>query len=163
MPTGSVIQTQTANSAVNTNITITNSSSGQSALYNTTVAGRVYGDLTSLTITPTFSNSKFLFLGTTGMSSGVSSVNGAFGALFVVNNSTGVGFFGDYPWYTAYTSIGGNTRTGNYPPDVTLSAYYSPASAAAFTVYFKGYSYSEGASQTTNFRNAFLTVMEIKQ
>jgi hypothetical protein len=161
MPSGSVIQTVTSNSAVNTNITITNPTSPQSPLYNTTIPNRVYGDLTSLTITPTNAANKFLFLGTSGMSSGVASINGACGAIFVVNNSTGVGFFGDYPWYAAYYSIGGGSRPGNYFPDITVSAYYSPASASAFTVYFKGYSYSEGNTQTTNFRNAFLTVMEI--
>ena len=159
MPTGSVIQTQTANSAVNTNISVINTSgSGQPALYNTGVSSRVYGDLTSITITPTFSTSKFLVFATTGLTSGTMSGNGAFGIVLVVNNSTGIGFGGDYPWYAATTSLG-----ASYPPDASMIAHYSPASASAFTVYLKGYSYCEGSTQTTNFRNATLIVQEIKQ
>jgi hypothetical protein len=158
MPAGSVIQTQTAISAYNTNIGVSNSTGGQSALYNTGVSSRAYVDLTTITITPTFSTSKFLVFATTGLTSGTNATTGAFGIVLVVNNSTGIGFGGDYPWYPASTSLG-----AVYPPDVSMNAYYSPASASAFTVYLKGYSYSEGTNQVTNFRNAVLIVQEIKQ
>jgi hypothetical protein len=158
MPTGSVIQTQTSISGFNSNIGVTNSSGGQSALYNTGVPGRVYVDLTTITITPTFSTSKFLVFSTTGLSAGTNCNNGAFGTVIVINNSTGIGFGGDFPWYPTLTSLG-----ASYPPDSAMNAYYSPGSASAFTVYLKGYSYCEGSTQTTNFRNVTLIVQEIKQ
>jgi hypothetical protein len=158
LPTGSVIQTLNAISPYNTNITVTNSSSGQSALYNTDVSSRVYGDLVSITITPTFSTSKFLVLATTGASSGTAGTLTAYGIVLVVNNSTGIGFGGDYPFYPLGSSLG-----NVYLPDLSMNAYYVPESASAFTVYLKGYSYSEPGSggQITRFRNANLTVMEI--
>ena len=160
--TGAVLQVLTVSSNQDSNITVTNSAGGQSALYGSGVGGRVYGDLTSLTITPTTATSKFIFWGSTGLSNGVLSTNGAFGTIFVVNNTTGVGFGSDYPWYSAGTTLGNNNgRPSNYAPPTMQHASYVPGSASAFTVYFKGYSYSEGATQTTNFRNAFLTVMEV--
>jgi hypothetical protein len=159
MPTGSVIQTLNAISPYNTNITVTNPSSGQSALYNTNVSSRVYGDLVSITITPTFSNSKFLVFATTGASSGTAGSLTAYGIVLVVDNSTGIGFGGDYPFYPLGSSLG-----NVYLPDVSMNAYYVPGSASAFTIYLKGYSYSEpGSSQVTNFRNAVLIIQEIKQ
>jgi hypothetical protein len=158
MPAGSVIQTLNAISPYNTNITVTNSSTGQSALYNTGVTSRVYGDLVSITVTPTFSNSKFLVFGTAGGSAGNAGANGAYGIVLVVDNSTGIGFGGDFPYYPILSSIG-----NAYVPDVSMNAYYTPGSAAAFTVYLKGYSYSEGSNQITRFRNAVLTVLEILQ
>jgi len=158
MPAGSVIQTLNAISPYNTNITVTNSSTGQSALYNTGVPSRVYGDLVSITVTPTFSNSKFLVFGTAGGSAGNAGANGAYGIVLVVDNSTGIGFGGDFPYYPIFSSIG-----NAYVPDVSMNAYYTPGSAAAFTVYLKGYSYSEGSNQITRFRNAVLIIQEIKQ
>jgi hypothetical protein len=155
--TGAVLQVVNAVSAFNTSITVTNSSAAPAALYGTAIAGRVYGDIVSVAITPKFSTSKFLVLASTGLSAGTNSTNGAFGNVIVVNNTTAIAFGGDYPWYPAATTLGASV----YCPDASMTAYYTPNSASTFTVYFKGYAYSEGNTQTTNFRNGVLTVMEI--
>jgi hypothetical protein len=155
-PSGSVIQVLHSKSGKDTNISVVNAAGGQNALYNSGIPSRVYADLTSITVTPVFATSTFLFIASTGMTSGVATNNGAFGIMLVVNNSTGVGFGGDFQYYPTSTSLG-NT----YGPDQNMSVSYSHESTSAFTIYFKGWAYSEGSSQTATYRNANLTVMEI--
>ena len=127
-----------------------------SALYGLT-AGRVYADLTSVTITPTNANSKFYIAISCGMNGTTPSNRGAFGIALVKNNTTGYER-ATFPWYPAASNV------SNYGPDQNQTHIVDATSASAVTFYFKGYFYNESSgnqAQAGSFRNAHITVMEI--
>ena len=127
-----------------------------SALYGL-AGGRVYADLTSVTITPTNANSKFYIAISCGMSGTAPSNRGAFGIALVKDNTTGYER-ATYPWYPAASNV------SEYGPDQNQTHIVDATSASAVTFYFKGYMYNEGSgnqAQAGSFRNAHITVMEI--
>ena len=127
-----------------------------SALYGLT-GGRVYADLTSVTITPTNANSKFYIAISCGMSGTAPSNRGAFGIALVKDNTTGYER-ATYPWYPAASNV------SEYGPDQNQTHIVDATSASAVTFYFKGYFYNEASgnqAQSGGFRNAQITVMEI--
>ena len=154
LPTGSVIQVQENFSA--TSVATSAPAGSASALYGL-MDGRVYGDLTSVTITPTNANSKFYISISCGMSSTTASNRGAFGIALVKDNTTGYER-STHPWYPAASNV------SNYAPDQNQTHIVDATSANAVTFYFKGYAYNEGSAnqaQVVSFRNAQITVMEI--
>ena len=127
-----------------------------SALYGLE-AGRVYADLTSVTITPTNANSKFYIAISCGMNGTTPSNKGAFGIALVKDNTTGYER-ASYPWYPAASNV------SNYGPDQNQTHIVDATSASAVTFYFKGYFYNEGSRKPSTIwqlRNAQITVMEI--
>ena len=127
-----------------------------SALYGLT-GGRVYADLTSVTITPTNANSKFYIAISCGMSGTTPSNRGAFGIALVKDNTTGYER-ATFPWYPAASNV------SEYGPDQNQTHIVDATSASAVTFYFKGYFYNESSgnqAQAGSFRNAQITVMEI--
>ena len=127
-----------------------------SALYGLE-SGRVYADLTSVTITPTNANSKFYIAISCGMNGTTPSNRGAFGIALVKDNTTGYER-ASYPWYPAASNVSG------YGPDQNQTHIVDATSASPVTFYFKGYMYNEASgnqAQSGGFRNAQITVMEI--
>ena len=154
LPTGSVIQVQENFSA--TSVATSAPSGSASALYGLT-GGRVYADLTSVTITPTNANSKFYIAISCGMAGSTPSNKGAFGIALVKDNTTGYER-STYPWYPAASNV------SNYTPDQNQTHIVDATSANAVTFYFKGYAYNENnanSQQAVTFKNAQITVMEI--
>ena len=127
-----------------------------SALYGLT-GGRVYADLTSVTITPTNANSKFYIAISCGAHGTTPSNRGAFGIALVKDNTTGYER-ATFPWYPAASNV------SEYGPDQNQTHIVDATSASAVTFYFKGYFYNESSgnqAQSGSFRNAQITVMEI--
>jgi len=143
------------------NVTVTNSSSGQASLYGQP-PGRVYGDLVSVSFTPISASNRLLFLCHAGQTSSAASVGTltAWGIVLVKDNTTGYET-GDYPWYSGATPGGWAGNIGAYPPDQHYQYTISAGSTSPQTFYLKGWSYSEGNSQISNFRASSMIILEV--
>lgn len=141
------------------NVSVTNSSGGQSSLYGLP-SSRVYGDLVSVSITPLSSSNRLLFLCHAGMTTATGSTNNAcsWGIVIIKDNTTGYET-GDYPWYSASSTWAGATSA--YPPDQHYQYTVNAGSTSSQTFYLKGFAYSEGNSITSNFRASSLIVLEV--
>jgi hypothetical protein len=155
MPAGSVLQV--VDNFWSGDATTSNASGGQSSLYGLT-AGRVYGDIVSVTIKPRSSNSKFVIISLVGLSSTTRSSKGAFGVSLVKDNIIGYAT-SPYPNYPA-------NATSNYPEDAPGHWVVDNTSVNASTFYLKGFAYNESSptsAQTIRVQTGQLTVMEIAQ
>jgi hypothetical protein len=160
LPSGTIVQVKWAQQSAG-NITVTNSSGGQAALYSQP-AGRVYGDLVNVSITPLSASNRLLFLCHAGNSSttGSTQTGCAWGIVVVKDNTTGYET-GDYPWYASGVTGGWAGVTTGYPPDQHYQYTISAGSTSSQTFYLKGFSYSEGNSQSSVFRGSSLIILEV--
>lgn len=130
---------------------------GQASLYGL-IAGRVYGDITSITYTP-YSSTSFLHIsGTVGWGAYSSrSTRGAIGIVLVKDNLTGYEF-GDYPRYS------GSADYFSYPPDNHIHIVVASGGTTSQTWYLKGWSYNEGTGGTNaaNARRGQLSIIEVE-
>ncbi len=159
-PSGTIVQAKWAQQSAG-NVSVTNSSGGQSSLYGQP-SSRVYGDLVSVSITPLSSSNRLLFLCHAGMTTATGSTNTAssWGIVIIKDNTTGYET-GDYPWYASGVTGGWAGVTNGYPPDQHYQYTISAGSTSSQTFYLKGFSYSEGNSITSNFRAASLIILEV--
>jgi hypothetical protein len=160
LPAGTIVQAKWVQQSGG-NVTVTNSTGGQSGLYGQP-NGRVYGDLVSVSITPLSASNRLLFLCHAGQTSSAGSTNTqcAWGIVLVKDNTTGYET-GDYPWYAGGVTGGWAGATGAYPPDAHYQYTISAGSTSSQTFYLKGFSYSEGNSQISNFRASSMVILEV--
>ena len=121
---------------------------------------RVYGDLNTITITPTSANSTMIIIGLSGTTDhGSYSGSGAFGIVAVLNNGTGNNIDNtDYQFYPETSTLGSNF----YPPNVSVQGSYTAGNTNAQTWRMKGYCYRESGSNVSKFRRSSLLIMEVE-
>jgi hypothetical protein len=123
--------------------------------------GRVYGDLNTITITPTSATSTMIIQGLSGMTdagAGTYSGNGAFGVVAVLDNGTSNNIDNtDYQYYPETGTFG----TGYYPPNVVVQGSYASGNTNAQTWRLKGYTYRESGTDVSKFRRSSLLIMEV--
>ena len=157
---GNILQVVTSNHQflgvsmilVSKNTTVVN------ALYGSTVANREYGDLASVTITPTYANSVLLISAQAGMSSITRSDRGAQGIVIVKDNAS----IYDNSVYPEYDAL---NQQQSYGSDQTITIAVPAVNTNAQTFYLKGYAYNEATGNITHiarFISNSLSVMEVK-
>jgi hypothetical protein len=158
LPSGTIVQAKWVQQSAG-NITVTNSTGGQSSLYGQP-SNRVYVDVVSVSITPVSASNRLLFLCHAGQTAGGASTQNlcAWGIVLVKDNTTGYET-GDYPWYSSAGSWSGTI--GAYPPDQHYQYTLSAGSTSSQTFYLKGWAYSEGNSITSTFRASSMIILEV--
>jgi len=139
-------------------VSLVNTAGGQSASFGLG-SGRVYGDLTTVTITPTSTSNNLLMLGFCGMNNFASSNRsnkGAFGLSIVFDETTGYdeSSFHGYP----------NSDFPNYPPSPYIAISVTAPSTSSISIDLKAWSYNESTPSSSNdpvFYKGQLIVMEV--
>ena len=157
---GNVLQVVTSNHQfLGTNaILVSKDTTAANALYGSSVANREYGDLASVTITPTYADSVLLINAQAGMGSITRSDRGAQGIVIVKDNAT-IYDNSTYPHYDALN------LQQSYASDQTIAIAVSAVNTNAQTFYLKGFAYNEASGSTTHiarFMSHSLSVMEVK-
>jgi hypothetical protein len=159
--TGNILQVVTSNHQFlgnNNMILVSKDTTAAGALYSSTVANRAYGDLASVTITPTYANSVLLISAQAGMSSTTRSDRGAQGIVIVKDNAS----IYDNSVYPQYDAL---NLQQSYESDQTIAIAVPAVNTNAQTFYLKGFAYNENDGSTTHiarFISHSLSVMEVK-
>ncbi len=157
---GNILQVVTSNHQFlgNNMILVSKDTTAANALYGSTVANREYGDLASVTITPTYANSVLLISAQAGMSSITRSDRGAQGIVIVKDNAS----IYDNSVYPHYDSL---NQQQSYASDQTIAIAVPAVNTNAQTFYLKGFAYNEATGNITHiarFISNSLSVMEVK-
>ncbi len=157
---GNILQVVTSNHQFlgNNMILVSKDTTAANALYGSTIVNRAYGDLASVTITPTYANSVLLINAQAGMSSTTRSDLGAQGIVIVKDNAS----IYDNSVYPEYDNT---NPQQSYPGDQTIAIAVPAVNTNAQTFYLKGFAYNENGGSTTHiarFISHSLSVMEVK-